>query len=280
MLSEDQIKEIYPRAKADRTASFAQQNADLFQRFGIDASPTRLCFFLAQIGHESGGLTITEENMNYRAERLTQVWPSRFPTLATAQPLARNPEKLGNSVYANRMGNGPPDSGDGFRYRGRGYVQITGRDGYKQVGAIAGLDLVGDSDLAADPQHALLVACSFWQWKKLNSICDTGDFVKVTRKINGGTNGMADRRAWLDKVRRILHAPIPQAAEVIPAETIVAVQRALQSRRFTEVGAADGLMGPRTAAAIMRFRQQNGLPDSPPAVLIDDDLIAALGIVL
>jgi putative chitinase len=280
MLSEDQIKEIYPRAKADRTASFAQQNADLFQRFGIDASPTRLCFFLAQIGHESGGLTITVENMNYSAKRLTQVWPKRFPTLASSQPFAGNPEKLGNSVYANRMGNGSPGSGDGFRYRGRGYIQITGRDGYKQVGAIAGLDLVGDSDLAADPRHALLVACSFWQWKKLNPICDTGDFVKVTRKINGGTNGMTDRRAWLDKVRRILHAPIPQAAEVIPAETIVAVQRALQSRRFTEVGAADGLMGPRTAAAIMRFRQQNGLPDSPPAVLIDDDLIDALGIVL
>lgn len=280
MLSEDQIKEIYPRAQAGRIARFAQQNADLFQRFGLDASATRLGFFLAQVGHESGGLTITVENMNYSAERLTKVWPTRFPTLASTQPFARNPEQLGNSVYANRMGNGPPDSGDGFRYRGHGYIQITGRDGYEEVGAIAGLDLVGDPDLAADPRHGLLVACSFWQWKKLNPICDTGDFVMVTRRINGGTIGMVDRRAWLDKVRRILHAPIPEAAEEISAETIVAVQRALQSRRFTEVGAADGIMGPRTAAAIMRFRQQNGLPDSPPAVLIDNDLIAALGIVL
>lgn len=278
MLNENQIKEIYPRAKRQRIKKFAEQNAELFDRFGIDASPTRLSFFLAQTGHESGGLTISVESMNYSAQRLTEVWPSRFPTIASARPYARNQAKLANNVYANRMGNGPPRSGDGFKYRGRGYMQITGRDGYEKVGAVADLNLVENPDLATPPQNALLVACSFWEWKNLNALCDTGDFVKVTRRINGGTNGMADRRAWLDKVRRILHAPAPRAARGISAETITDVQRALQSRRYTEVGAADGIMGPRTAAAIIRFRQQNGLADSPPAALIDNELLNALGV--
>lgn len=278
MLSKSKIRALFPRAPEDRLAAFARQNGDLFQRFGIDANPTRLGFFLAQVGHESGGLTVKAENMNYSAKRLTQVWPSRFPSLAAARPFARNPEKLGNNVYANRMGNGPPETGDGYSYRGRGYIQITGRDGYEKVGAIAGLKLVDEPDLAVDAKHALLVACAFWKWKKLNPLCDGGDFVKVTRRINGGTIGLADRRAWLDKVRRTLHSPTSEAALEISAETIVDVQRALQSRRFTEVGAADGIMGPRTAAAIMRFRQQNGLPDSPPAPLIDKKLLTALGV--
>ena len=278
MLSESLIRELYPRAPARRVTTFAAQNGELFRRYGIDASPTRLSYFLAQLGHESGGLTVEAENMNYSARRLMQVWPRRFPTLASARPYAHNPEKLGNYVYANRMGNGPPESGDGFKYRGRGYIQITGRDGYKEVGAIADLGLVGNPDLAFKPSQALLVACSFWEWKNLNPLCDLGDFVRVTRRINGGTNGMADRRAWLDKVRRVLDVPRPAATRGISAETITDVQRALQSRRVTEVGAADGITGPRTAAAIMRFREQNGLPPSPPAALIDNKLLAARGV--
>jgi putative chitinase len=171
------------------------------------------------------------------------------------------------------MGNGPEGSGDGFRFRGRGYIQITGRDGYANVGREAGLDLVGQPDLAFSPEHALPVACGFWRWKSVNEVCDTGDFEKVTRRINGGTVGMTDRRAWLDKVRRTLATP-PSPAAQPPVDEVIAVQRALQARRFTEVGAADGVVGPRTIAAITRFRQQNGLP----AGLIDAKLKRALGI--
>ncbi|HMR30910.1 MAG TPA: peptidoglycan-binding protein [Geminicoccaceae bacterium] len=267
------LRALFPRAAEPHLAAFATQSDGLLVRFGIDATPTRLHFFLAQLGHESGGLTVTAENMSYSAQRMTEVWPGRFPSLASARPFERNPERLANHVYANRMGNGPEGSGDGFRYRGRGYIQITGRDGYAEVGREAALDLVRQPDLAFAPEHALLVACGFWRWKGLNELCDTGDFEKVTRRINGGTTGMADRRAWLDKVRRTLMA-VPAAEEQPPAAEVIAVQRALQARRFTEVGAADGIVGPRTIAAITRFRQQNGLP----AGMIDGELKRALGI--
>lgn len=272
-LSKTLLRTLFPRAAEPHLAAFAAQSDRLLRQFGIDATPTRLHFFLAQIGHESGGLTVTRENMSYSAERMMQVWPSRFPTLASARPFERNPERLANRVYGGRMGNGSESSGDGFRFRGRGYIQITGRDGYANVGREAGLDLVGQPDLAFDPEHALAVACGFWRWKRLNELCDTGDFVRVTERINGGTTGMADRRAWLDKVRRtLLEAPAPD--EQPPVEEVIAVQRALQSRRFTEVGAADGVVGPRTIAAITRFRQQNGLPPGT----IDAELKRALGI--
>ncbi|MCX8134244.1 MAG: peptidoglycan-binding protein [Roseococcus sp.] len=259
MLSPDILAALFPRAPAAHLEAFAAQAPSLLPRFGLSAKPVRLHFFLAQMGHESGGLTIETENMNYSAERLMEVWPRRFPTLEAARPYARNPEKLANFVYADRMGNGPPASGDGFRYRGHGYMQLTGRDAFREVGALVGLDLEADPSLACAPAHALLVACGFWQWKTLNPVCDTGDFVAVTRIINGGTNGLADRKAWLDKVRRVLATPPGPEAQP-PAEEAIRLQRRLQALGYREVGAADGVIGPRTLAAIARFRQENGLP--------------------
>jgi putative chitinase len=273
MLNNSTLIALYPRAPEVHLDAFAARAQELLQRFGIAESENRLHFFLAQIGHESGGLTIAEENMNYRAERIAEVWPSRFPTVAAAKPFERNPKKLANYVYANRMGNGPPESGDGFRFRGRGYMQITGRDGYRQVGAIADLPLDTNPELAAAPEHALLVACAFWAWKGLNPHCDTGDFVKVTRIINGGLNGLNDRRAWLDKARRTFAVP-PELEHQPPAAEIIAIQRALRAGGYVELGAADGLIGPRTIAAITRFRLDNGLPGG----LIDKRLRVALGL--
>jgi len=274
MPTASELREIYPRASEPNIEAFARQGDELLDRFGVSRTPNRLQFFLSQIGHESGGLTITEENLSYRAERICVVWPSRFSGVASARPFERNPERLANSVYASRMGNGPPESGDGWRYRGRGYIQITGRDGYESVGDIAGLDLVGTPELASAAEHALLVSCAFWQWKALNELCDTGDFARVTRRINGGTTGLADRRAWLDKVRRVLETPPPPDAQPSAAE-VIAVQRALRALGYVELGAADGLIGRRTMAAITRFRQDNALPGG----LIDDELKSALGIV-
>lgn len=271
MITLVQLQALYPRARPDHLSTFAGAATALFGEFGLSQTRNRLHFFLAQIGHESGGLSIIEENMNYRAERLMQVWPGRFPTLASAQPFAGNPEKLANNVYADRMGNGPAASGDGFRYRGRGYLQITGKEGYREVGARAGIDLVASPERAFAAADALRVACAFWRWKDLNTLCDTGDFAKVTRRINGGTIGMPDRLAWLDKVRRTLADP---PATQPDAEIVRAVQRALQARGFTGVGAADGLIGPKTAAAIRQFREQNGMAPG----LIDDALLDMFGI--
>ena len=273
MITVSQLNELYPRARAGYVDAFVAEAPALFEEFGIALLPNRLHFFLAQIGHESGGLSITEENMNYTAKRLMVVWPSRFTTMAIAQQYAGNPEKLGNFVYANRMGNGDPASGDGFLYRGRGFIQITGKEGYREVGARAGIELVAHPDRAASAADALRVACAFWRWKDLNTLCDTGDFTKVTRRINGGTTGMPDRLAWLDKVRRVLAAPPPAAAQP-DVETVRAVQRALQARGFASVGAADGHLGPKTAAAIRQFRLQHGMAPG----LIDDALLAVFEI--
>jgi putative chitinase len=271
--NESQLRELYPRAGDAHLYAFGANCGELFERFDIAATPTRLCFFLAQVGHESGGLTIMEENLNYSAERMCVVWPGRFPTVAAARPFARHPEKLANNVYSGRMGNGPPESGDGWTYRGRGYIQITGRDGYEKVGSFAGLDLVRQPEFAFDPQRALAVASAFWEWKKLNDLCDLGDFLKVTRRINGGTTGMTDRRAWLDKVRRVLSVDL-QLPDALSTAEIIALQRALQDAGRREVGAADGVIGPRTIAAIQRFRQEKGLSEG----LFDQALLTTLNL--
>jgi putative chitinase len=271
MLSIDTLKVLYPRAAADHLAVFADQGEALLKRFGIGDNDLRLHFFLAQIGHESGGLTILEENLNYRAQRLCEVWPARFPTVAAAARCAGNPEVLANTVYGDRMGNRGGASGDGWRYRGRGYIQVTGREGYQQVGQRIAVNLEATPELAFAPSFALSVACGFWRWKGLNELCDTGDFRSVTQRINGGLNGQDDREAWLNKVRRTLGAPIPED-EQPDASDVIAIQLRLRTLGYSEVGAADGIIGPMTSAAITRFRVEHGLP--PGAV--DKPLLNAL----
>jgi len=273
MLSRSQLQELYPRAEKPHLHRFVAAQEELFTKFGIGANPQRLQFFLAQIGHESGGLTITVENLNYSAARICQVWPSRFRTIEAARPFAHNPEALANLVYCDRMGNGPRKSGDGWAYRGRGYIQITGRDGYRSVGKIAGLSLEDKPDQAATPENALAVACAFWEWKRLNALCDTGDFVAVTRRINGGITGINDRLAWLDKVRRV-SLDQTELTDQPAAEQVVEVQRALQELGYSELGAADGIVGKRTAAAIARFRREVGLQPG----LIDETLLRQLNL--
>lgn len=271
MVTKDQLKSLFPRGKAEFVDSFAAQADELFDRFGIGKAPNRLHFFLAQIGHESGGLTIVEEMLNYSAKRLMEVFPSRFPTLASTSACAGNPEGFGCNVYGGRMGNAKLPSKDGFTYRGRGYIQLTGRDNYKMVGDKAGIDLVGSPDRAASAKDALLVACAFWESRDLNAIADSGDFTKVTRRINGGTVGLAERQNWLTKVRRTLADPPAKQPDAL---TVLAVQKALVQKGFKETGAPDGEIGRNTAAAIRNFRLKNGLPDG----MIDDALLKALGL--
>jgi putative chitinase len=273
MLSADQVQRLYPRVAGEHRAAFASQADGLLSGYGMSRKPIRLQFFLAQMGHESAGLTRTEEDLNYRPERLLQIWPRRFASLADAAPYARNPQKLAEFVYGGRRDLGNKLPGDGWLFRGRGYIQLTGRITYAAVGAIAGLDLENQPELVASPDHALHVACAFWEWKGLNKVCDTGDFEAVTRRVSGGLHGLQDQRAWLDKVRRVMADP--PAPEKQPApELAVAVQRALQARGYTEIGAADGDIGVRSIAAITRFRLAQGLP----AGLIDKKLLNALGV--
>jgi len=273
MLNESTLRALYPRADENQLLAFAERNGELFERFAIAERPIRLHMFLAQIGHESAGLTVFSENLNYRAERIPAVWPRRFATVEAARPYAHDPEKLANAVYGGRMGNGPAASGDGWRFRGRGLIQITGRDAYGAVAGLIAVDLVNQPDLALRPEHALHVVCGVWAWKELNGLADQGDVIRVTRRINGGTVGLADRRAWLDKVRGVLGEP-PGEIDRLETAEIVALQRALQARGYGEVGAADGVVGPRTMAAVLHARSDLGLPEGG----IDRALRRALGI--
>ena len=272
MITAEKVAALFPRAAADHQLALVQRGPALFTRLGITG--TRLHFLLAQLGHESAGLTRVEEGLNYSAARLVAVFPKRYPSIAAATPFANNPQKLANTLYGSRLGNGPPASGDGFRFRGRGYIQITGRENYTKIGTAAGIDIIANPDAAASADHALEIACGYWMSRKINEISDTGDFVAVTRAINGKLIGLDDRRAWLDKVIRTMAAPPPPTKPA--AATVVAIQRALQRLGFTSIGAADGDPGPRTMAAITEFRRRQNLPIGG----IDQALLKALNIVL
>ena len=153
----------------------------------------RIAAFLAQTGHESSDFKQLAENLNYSAKRLIQVWPNRFPNTAIARQYERNPQKLGNFTYANRLGNGPPESGDGYRYRGRGLIQITGKSNYSAFGNSIGISAQEAADYMETFDGAVHSACWFWDVHDLNLYSDKGDIKGQTIKINGGTNGLQDR---------------------------------------------------------------------------------------
>jgi putative chitinase len=186
-------------------------------------TPQRIASFLAQCAHESGGFTMLEENLNYRATTMAVVWPGRFAEQVPdpARPgktkpkkdakganipnkfalaLERKPEMIANVVYANRMGNGPTESGEGWLYRGRGLKQLTGKENVTRCGQGLGVDLVSHPDLLTTPKYAALSACWFWRTNNLNKFADAGDLEGMTKKINGGLIGFADRKSRYDSV--------------------------------------------------------------------------------
>jgi len=168
---------------------------DTAAKFQIN-TPLRLAHFLAQCGHESGGFRVTQENLNYSAKGLAGIFKKYFPTEAAATPYARQPQKIANKVYANRMANGSEASGDGYKFRGRGYIQLTGRDNYTQFGKAIGEDIASNPDVVSS-KYALLSAAWFWSKNGLNKLADggAGDTVvtSITKRVNGGTIGLADR---------------------------------------------------------------------------------------
>jgi len=166
-------------------------------------TPDRRAMFLAQCAHESGGFKHLVESLRYSAAALLRTWPTHF-TAAEAVAFAYNEEAIGNRAYGGRMGNGPESTGDGFRYRGRGIIQLTGRYNYEKCGDALGLDLLGRPALLESPSTAAQSAGWFWATHGCNELADAGNYEGITRKINGGMNGWADRQAWLVKVRQAL----------------------------------------------------------------------------
>lgn len=194
-------------------------------RYEIDRTPERLGMFLAQWSHESS-FVCQAENLNYSAKRLTQVWPSRFPTLASAREYAMNPQALANRVYNGRMGN-QIGSDHGWLYRGRGWCQLTGRDAYATYGRQLGLDLVGNPDLLLQDEVSAAVCGLFWSNRGLNRLADQGDFLRVTEAINGGQNGLADRIARYRRVIGPLREPQAERSSASRLAAAVAAQQAL-----------------------------------------------------
>lgn len=203
MITDDELRQILPNLSPEKRAEYLPHMQMAMAEFGI-TTRLREAAFIAQIAHESQNLARLEENLNYSAQRLRQVFPRRFPTDAAANAVARQPERIANVIYANRIGNGPPESGDGFRYRGRGFIQLTGRANYREFGNLLGLNLEGDPDQAATPAVAFRIAAAFWKSRGCNQLADGQQITNITKRINGGTIGLAERIALFGRAKRIL----------------------------------------------------------------------------
>ena len=180
--------------------------SQLLPDYGID-TPKRIAAFIAQCSHESAGFTALKENLNYKAATLRKIFPKYFPDDELANHYANKPDKqsaIANRVYANRMGNGPEESGDGYRFCGRGLIQLTGRDNYSWFAASLDISVEEASEYLQTFEGAAQSACWFWETNSLNRWADAGDIVTLTKKINGGTIGLEDRKKHYEHALHVL----------------------------------------------------------------------------
>jgi putative chitinase len=167
-------------------------------------SVLRQAAFIAQCAHESAGFTRRIENLNYSGDRLPVIFPKYFPDEVLARSYHRQPEKIANKVYANRMGNGPTESGDGWKFRGRGYIQLTGKDNYTKCGKDIGVDLIATPEYLEAPTGAIASAIWYWNTRKLSELADDADMVTITKRINGGTHGLNERLSYYQRALDVL----------------------------------------------------------------------------
>ena len=210
MLSLKQFKEFAPLTKYPEQwhdALFAPQKelngATLLNDYDIN-TPVRVAAVMAQCHHESGGFVYLSENLNYKASGLLKTFPKYFPDMATAQKYERNPRAIANRVYANRMGNGPEESGEGWKFAGKGLIQLTGKDNMTRFAMSLEITPEEAAEYLQTFEGAAQSACWFWESNNLNNYADSGDFLTLTKKINGGTKGMDDRELQHARIRRIL----------------------------------------------------------------------------
>ena len=200
----DQLYEINGKMYKDKCEYYLEALNLTLPEYQINTK-LRLCHFLAQIIHESGHLKYNQENLNYSAKALRSVFGKYFPTDALAEQYARKPEKIANRVYANRMGNGDEASGDGWKYKGAGLIQLTGKTNYTKCSEFLGIDLVNDPSLVYNnPEICVKTACWYWSVNNLNKYADVDDIKTVTKRINGGYNGLEDRTKILNTAKKVL----------------------------------------------------------------------------
>ena len=209
------LQKVFPNSTEENREKYAKALAFAMMRYNITNS-NRIRAFLAQVGHESGQLSAVVENLNYSAKALRSVFGKYFKTDAEAEQYARKPEAIANVVYANRMGNGDTVSGDGWRYRGRGLIQLTGKANYDKAtnemyALPMGVDFVDEPDLLATPEYATQSAAWFWESNGLNALSDqlggandTDIFKVITKRINGGYNGLDDRLAIYERAKTVI----------------------------------------------------------------------------
>ena len=200
-LTLDQLKQVIP--KNQYVGYWHHALAQLLPQYEIN-TPDRIAGFLAQCAHESGGFVFIKENLNYRWQSLRKVFPKYFPTDALAQQYEKQPQKIANRVYANRMGNGPEESGDGWRFCGRGLIQVTGRDNYSWFAASLKISPEEASEYMETFEGAAQSACWFWESNNLNQWADKKDILTLTKRINGGTIGLEDRKKHYEHCLHIL----------------------------------------------------------------------------
>jgi putative chitinase len=190
--TEDAVRQLIPKVK--NFDEWYNNLLNIVPEYDID-TPKRVAAFMAQCGHESGGFTVMQENLNYSAKGLRGIFGKYFPNDDIAKQYERKPEKIANRVYGNRMGNGPEESGEGWYFRGRGIVQITGKNNYTKCSQslFESNVLVENPDLLLETEYAIHSACWFWSAARLNELADVGDIKTMTKRINGGFIGLEDR---------------------------------------------------------------------------------------
>jgi putative chitinase len=202
MLTTEQLRAIVTTLSIEKATELLP-NLNAAMSWADINTPERIGGFIAQSAHESMGYTVFAENLNYSAQGLLKTFPKYF-TATLANTYARNPRMIANRVYANRMGNGDEPSGDGWKYRGKGAIQLTGKDNHRRCGEAFGLDLVNNPELLLQPENLFKSAAWFWKANGLNAIADAQDFTKLTKRINGGTTGLQDRLAYYQRARKVL----------------------------------------------------------------------------
>jgi len=194
MVTLDLLTHMCPKTKASVLEGYLEPLNTVAEYYEMNVNPARLAGFLAQTAHESGGYTAIKENLNYSAKGLRGTFGKYFPNDEIANHYAKKPEMIANRVYANRMSNGPEESGDGYRFCGRGLIQLTGRANYTKFAQDLGMSIEDTVAYLETPNGAVASAGWFWDNNKLNQYCDSGDFVTLTKRINGGTIGIEDRK--------------------------------------------------------------------------------------
>lgn len=191
----EQLQQLFPLTKRTVLGQYVD-SLNFFMEEGEIITKNRICAFLSQVGVESAGMSVVKENLNYSAQGLLKTFGKYFPTRELAQQYERIPEMIANRVYANRMGNGPENSGDGWKFRGRGLIQVTGKNNYNQFASDRGLELEEAISYLETPDGASESAVWFWTMRNINKPADEQDILTVTKLVNGGTHGLEQRMEY------------------------------------------------------------------------------------